>query len=225
MLKNVALDFEILTVKVPMYSGAKDKRHGRSWASVRTSWQCFNPGANIRGWDTKKLPNFFLTQGDMLRPDGGENRGYIYLSLANGVTCIPRNKALEACLLVQLYRWFALSHSSMMMIILCHRLLKSVFTILCRDLESDVESTLDPRLSILFTIIRLSIGRMRRILTIVSFLFFLPWIVLSAQVWCVCESKPGWKDAKLPQLPITCISRRCLDFHPPPFPRRNEVVP
>lgn len=55
------------------------------------------------------------------------------------------------------------------------------------------------RVSILFTIIRLSVGQMRRILTVTSFLFLLAWLILFAQVWWVCEKEPGWKDAAPPQ--------------------------
>ncbi|KAG7441922.1 uncharacterized protein BT62DRAFT_1079673 [Guyanagaster necrorhizus] len=55
------------------------------------------------------------------------------------------------------------------------------------------------RVSILFTIIRLSVGNMRRILTFISFLFLIAWLILFAQVWWVCEKEPGWKNATIPQ--------------------------
>ncbi|CAL1708749.1 unnamed protein product [Somion occarium] len=57
------------------------------------------------------------------------------------------------------------------------------------------------RLSILYTVIRISFERMRRGLIVASGAFLISWIVLFAQVFWVCES-PGntsWKDQPIPQ--------------------------
>jgi len=55
------------------------------------------------------------------------------------------------------------------------------------------------RISILFTIIRLSVGRFRKILTYAVAVFLVIWSILFAQVFWVCEREPGWKDDPLPQ--------------------------
>ncbi|KAJ7018954.1 hypothetical protein C8F04DRAFT_1324694 [Mycena alexandri] len=55
------------------------------------------------------------------------------------------------------------------------------------------------RISILFTVIRLSFGRMRRLLFWVAIAFFGTWGILFAQVWWVCERQPGWKAMATPQ--------------------------
>ncbi|KIJ23914.1 hypothetical protein M422DRAFT_275417 [Sphaerobolus stellatus SS14] len=55
------------------------------------------------------------------------------------------------------------------------------------------------RISILFTVIRLSVGTLRKILSYAFIVFLTIWAVLFAQVWWVCEREPGWKDAPLPQ--------------------------
>ncbi|THH16263.1 hypothetical protein EW146_g4347 [Bondarzewia mesenterica] len=55
------------------------------------------------------------------------------------------------------------------------------------------------RLSILFTVIRLSFERLRRMMVIMSVGFFITWVILFAQVWWVCERQPGWKDQPFPQ--------------------------
>ncbi|KAF5327953.1 hypothetical protein D9758_016778 [Tetrapyrgos nigripes] len=56
------------------------------------------------------------------------------------------------------------------------------------------------RVSILFTIIRLSIaGRFRQLLKIFVGLFLMTWAILDAQVWWTCESEPGWKDKHIAQ--------------------------
>ncbi|KIJ40421.1 hypothetical protein M422DRAFT_173811, partial [Sphaerobolus stellatus SS14] len=55
------------------------------------------------------------------------------------------------------------------------------------------------RISILFTVIRLSVGALRKVLSYAFIVFLTIWAVLFAQVWWVCEREPGWKDAPLPQ--------------------------
>ncbi|KIJ40457.1 hypothetical protein M422DRAFT_173819, partial [Sphaerobolus stellatus SS14] len=55
------------------------------------------------------------------------------------------------------------------------------------------------RISILFTVIRLSVGTLRKILSYAFIVFLTIWAVLFAQVWWVCEREPGWKDAPLAQ--------------------------
>ncbi|THH14919.1 hypothetical protein EW146_g5485 [Bondarzewia mesenterica] len=55
------------------------------------------------------------------------------------------------------------------------------------------------RLSILFTVIRLSFERMRRVLAYMSVVFFIIWAILFAQVWWVCEAEPSWKGQPIPQ--------------------------
>ncbi|KIJ25241.1 hypothetical protein M422DRAFT_273819 [Sphaerobolus stellatus SS14] len=55
------------------------------------------------------------------------------------------------------------------------------------------------RLSILYTIIRLSTGTLRLILLYASAIFLIIWAVLFAQVWWMCEKEPGWKDKPHPQ--------------------------
>ncbi|KAJ7648071.1 hypothetical protein FB45DRAFT_823211 [Roridomyces roridus] len=55
------------------------------------------------------------------------------------------------------------------------------------------------RISILFTVIRLSFGTQRRVLSIVAISFFVAWAVLFSQIWWVCEGDPAWKNLALPQ--------------------------
>ncbi|KAJ7634731.1 hypothetical protein FB45DRAFT_909702 [Roridomyces roridus] len=55
------------------------------------------------------------------------------------------------------------------------------------------------RISILFTIIRLSAGLQRRFLLVVAIWLFVAWAILFSQVWWVCEAEPGWKELSLPQ--------------------------
>ncbi|KAF8994593.1 hypothetical protein BDQ17DRAFT_1430971 [Cyathus striatus] len=55
------------------------------------------------------------------------------------------------------------------------------------------------RISILFTMIRLAMGRLRTMIIYTAMLFGLTWAILFAQVWWVCEREPGWKDQPLPQ--------------------------
>ncbi|KAJ7736260.1 hypothetical protein B0H16DRAFT_121800 [Mycena metata] len=50
------------------------------------------------------------------------------------------------------------------------------------------------RLSILFTIVRLSFGRLRRLLSLLGWLFGLTSLILIAQIFWVCENEPGWKN-------------------------------
>ncbi|KAJ7017550.1 hypothetical protein C8F04DRAFT_1155496 [Mycena alexandri] len=54
------------------------------------------------------------------------------------------------------------------------------------------------RLSILFTIIRLSYGRMRRLLCRLAMAFFVTCVILIAQVLWTCQVEPGWKDIPAP---------------------------
>ncbi|KIJ30171.1 hypothetical protein M422DRAFT_99196, partial [Sphaerobolus stellatus SS14] len=60
-------------------------------------------------------------------------------------------------------------------------------------------SSTSARLSILYTIIRLSTGTLRQILLYASVIFLIIWAVLFAQVWWMCEKEPGWKDKPHPQ--------------------------
>ncbi|CCL99491.1 uncharacterized protein FIBRA_01509 [Fibroporia radiculosa] len=56
------------------------------------------------------------------------------------------------------------------------------------------------RISILFTIIRLTVpGRLRKGLILSACAFGLTWAILFAQVWWVCEKEPGWKESPTPQ--------------------------
>jgi len=55
------------------------------------------------------------------------------------------------------------------------------------------------RISILFTIVRLSVGRMRRLLGWLGYAFGGTCAILIAQIFWVCEREPGWKDLPTPQ--------------------------
>ncbi|KAJ7612722.1 hypothetical protein FB45DRAFT_939614 [Roridomyces roridus] len=55
------------------------------------------------------------------------------------------------------------------------------------------------RISILFTIIRLSFGLLRKVLLGAAGLFFLCWFILCAQVFWVCVPEPTWKLSPLAQ--------------------------
>ncbi|KAI0309178.1 hypothetical protein OF83DRAFT_1038265, partial [Amylostereum chailletii] len=55
------------------------------------------------------------------------------------------------------------------------------------------------RISILFTVIRLSFGCLRQVLVYMSAGFVLLWAILFAQVWWVCETEPSWKSQLIPQ--------------------------
>ncbi|KAJ7018982.1 hypothetical protein C8F04DRAFT_1149227 [Mycena alexandri] len=54
------------------------------------------------------------------------------------------------------------------------------------------------RLSILFTIIRLSYGRMRRLLCWLAMAFFVTCVIHIAQVLWTCQVERGWKDIPTP---------------------------
>ncbi|KDR73778.1 hypothetical protein GALMADRAFT_100630 [Galerina marginata CBS 339.88] len=61
----------------------------------------------------------------------------------------------------------------------------------------------DPtRVSILLTVIRLSLGKLRTILKRTGVGFFLTWVFLFAQIWWVCEGSPKWKQSLTPQCPL-----------------------
>ncbi|KAF8905800.1 hypothetical protein CPB84DRAFT_1771225 [Gymnopilus junonius] len=65
--------------------------------------------------------------------------------------------------------------------------------------------TWSARVSILLTVIRLSFGRMRKVLVWVGFIFFIAWAVLFAQVFWICENNPinpTWKTDFAPQCPL-----------------------
>lgn len=56
------------------------------------------------------------------------------------------------------------------------------------------------RISILFTIVRLTVrGSLRNTLMFVFAAFIVAWIILFAQVFWVCEAEPGWKSLPRPQ--------------------------
>ncbi|KAJ7617896.1 hypothetical protein FB45DRAFT_215804 [Roridomyces roridus] len=55
------------------------------------------------------------------------------------------------------------------------------------------------RISILFTVIRLSFALLRKLLIAAAGFFFFCLLLLSAQVFWVCETQPGWKDTPLAQ--------------------------
>jgi hypothetical protein len=57
------------------------------------------------------------------------------------------------------------------------------------------------RLSILFTIVRLTVPgtTIRRVLISIAITFGIVWALLFSQVWWVCEAEPGWKTQPHPQ--------------------------
>ncbi|KAI0818890.1 hypothetical protein BC629DRAFT_684192 [Irpex lacteus] len=55
------------------------------------------------------------------------------------------------------------------------------------------------RLSILYTVIRISAGRMRQFLKLCAWLFGLSWVILFAQVFWICIPEPTWRDDPTPQ--------------------------
>ncbi|KAJ7651150.1 hypothetical protein FB45DRAFT_1018503 [Roridomyces roridus] len=65
--------------------------------------------------------------------------------------------------------------------------------------ESYVAATWAARISILFTVIRLSMGGMRALLYTVAVLFYITWAILLAQTIWVCEKEPGWKQSVIGQ--------------------------
>ncbi|THH11698.1 hypothetical protein EW146_g7949 [Bondarzewia mesenterica] len=58
------------------------------------------------------------------------------------------------------------------------------------------------RLSILFTVIRISFSTLRRVLIIVAGIFIVTWMILIAQVLWICEGDPSWKSQPVPQCPL-----------------------
>jgi len=65
--------------------------------------------------------------------------------------------------------------------------------------------TWSARVSILLTVIRLSLGKMRKVLVWVGFVFFIAWAVLFAQIFWVCDRNtinPTWKSDFAPQCPL-----------------------
>ncbi|KAH9483246.1 hypothetical protein JR316_0005350 [Psilocybe cubensis] len=59
------------------------------------------------------------------------------------------------------------------------------------------------RMSILLTIIRVSLGRLRTVLVWTGVLFGVTWAILFAQIWWVCEANPNqWKSQIHPQCPL-----------------------
>jgi hypothetical protein len=52
----------------------------------------------------------------------------------------------------------------------------------------------------LCTIIRMSFGRLRQILSWTLLVFGGTWAILFAQVWWTCENEPGWKH----NIPAQC---------------------
>uniref|UniRef100_A0A8H8CE80 Rhodopsin domain-containing protein n=1 Tax=Psilocybe cubensis TaxID=181762 RepID=A0A8H8CE80_PSICU len=58
-------------------------------------------------------------------------------------------------------------------------------------------------MSILLTIIRVSLGRLRTVLVWTGVLFGVTWAILFAQIWWVCEANPNqWKSQIHPQCPL-----------------------
>ncbi|KAG2747542.1 hypothetical protein P692DRAFT_20834569 [Suillus brevipes Sb2] len=56
------------------------------------------------------------------------------------------------------------------------------------------------RLSILFTIVRLTVpGTFRRILMFTAIAFGTVWALLFSQLWWICEKNPAWKTQSFPQ--------------------------
>ncbi|PPQ82833.1 hypothetical protein CVT25_009208 [Psilocybe cyanescens] len=62
--------------------------------------------------------------------------------------------------------------------------------------------TWSSRMSILLTVIRISLGRMRKLLVWTGILFGITWAILFAQIWWVCEGNPQWKTKNHPQCPL-----------------------
>ena len=57
-------------------------------------------------------------------------------------------------------------------------------------------------MSILFTIVRISFGTMRRALVILAGFFVVAWIILFSQVMWICEGDQSWKSSPLPHCPL-----------------------
>ncbi|PPR04804.1 hypothetical protein CVT26_012977 [Gymnopilus dilepis] len=65
--------------------------------------------------------------------------------------------------------------------------------------------TWSARVSILMTVIRISLGKMRKVLIWIGFAFFIAWAVLFAQIFWTCENNttnPNWKSDFAPQCPL-----------------------
>ncbi|KDR74311.1 hypothetical protein GALMADRAFT_211910 [Galerina marginata CBS 339.88] len=62
--------------------------------------------------------------------------------------------------------------------------------------------TWSARLSILLTVIRISLGTMRKVLVWTGILFLITYLVLFAQIWWVCEDNAVWKTSFNPQCPL-----------------------
>ena len=84
-------------------------------------------------------------------------------------------------------------------ILLCCGVVSLATDFLDPDCVSPMAVLRTARVSILFTVIRLSFGLMRRILGYVAIVMVITWLVLFCQVWWVCESEPGWKNQPIPQ--------------------------
>ncbi|KAK7441820.1 hypothetical protein VKT23_016482 [Stygiomarasmius scandens] len=81
------------------------------------------------------------------------------------------------------------------------------------------------RCSILLTIIRMSYGKFRKLLTYTVGAFLVTWVILDAQVWWTCEGEVGWKkeriaqcmlgkDVAIAQLVTDCVSDLILIVAP-----------
>ncbi|KAI5986031.1 hypothetical protein F5J12DRAFT_728914, partial [Pisolithus orientalis] len=56
------------------------------------------------------------------------------------------------------------------------------------------------RISILFTVVRLTFpGLVRRLLVLIAIAFMVAWMILGAQIFWTCETEPGWKTQPRPQ--------------------------
>ncbi|KAJ7651147.1 hypothetical protein FB45DRAFT_820627 [Roridomyces roridus] len=62
--------------------------------------------------------------------------------------------------------------------------------------QSFVAAIWTSRISLLHTVIRMAVGRLRKILWFVAVGFGITWAVLFAQTFWVCEAEPGWKQSK-----------------------------
>ncbi|KAI0030145.1 hypothetical protein K488DRAFT_88038 [Vararia minispora EC-137] len=58
------------------------------------------------------------------------------------------------------------------------------------------------RQSILYTVLRLTFGRLRTTLFYVFWVFLGTWAILFAQIWWVCEMNPSWKSLVHAQCPL-----------------------
>ncbi|KAG1860960.1 hypothetical protein F4604DRAFT_1508120, partial [Suillus subluteus] len=69
------------------------------------------------------------------------------------------------------------------------------------DCLIDMHTHRSSRLSILFTIVRLTVPRtfIRRVLMSTAIIFGIVWALLFSQVWWICETESGWKTQPHPQ--------------------------